>query len=119
MPSYSGVEARVASPSFQVSHTHIGHTVCAENDLSGRKVGGHSHTECKSRAQGSRASCLQLLHFPLYVTAWEKEKHHIKMLGVTFSITGFPPSLSYLRDSVISRSERSLPNIWPCFMSTW
>lgn len=69
MPSYSGVEARVASPSFQVSHTHIGHTVRAENDLSGRKVGGHSHTECKSRAQGSRASCLQLLHFPLYVTA--------------------------------------------------
>ena len=84
MPSYGGVEARVTSPPFQVSHTHVGHTICAENDLSRRKVGGHSHTECESRAQGSCASCLQMLHFSLYVTAWEEEKHHIKMLGVTF-----------------------------------
>ena len=85
MPSYSGVEARGTSPPLQVSHTHIGHTVCAEDDLSGREIGGHSHTKCKSRAQGSRPSRLQMLHFSLYVTGRKKNIFtYAKMLGVTF-----------------------------------
>ena len=94
MPSYGGVEARVTSPPFQVSHTHVGHTICAENDLSRRKVGGHSHTECESRAQGSRASCLQMLHFSLYVTAWEEENITLRCLVLHFNCRVVPVCLT-------------------------
>jgi len=64
---HSGVESGVASPALKVPHANIGHTICAEDDLSGGEVGGHAYTECECRAEGGGAPCLQSLYLPLDV----------------------------------------------------